>query len=89
VKPTRAEELYFDPEPDLFMLTQREFADRALGLAGACCRRAEKAVNTACGPVVHTAFRAVRLAVRLARRADHAELAVQERELCSCPWRIP
>ncbi|MFD7337844.1 hypothetical protein ACFV98_17815 [Streptomyces violascens] len=67
MKPTRAEELYFDPEPDLFMLTQRELADRALALAAACCRRAEKTA-TLDGPAVTTAFRSVRLAVALARR---------------------
>jgi putative transposase len=69
VKLSRAEELYFDPEPDLFMLTPRELADRALHLAEVCCRRAERDAGPLDAPAVRTAFRSVRLAIRLAARA--------------------
>jgi hypothetical protein len=89
VKPSRAEELYFDPEPDLFMLTPRELADRALALAGACCRRAEPDADT---PAVRTALRMVRLAVRLGQRAaadEQPELAAAQAQFCPCPRRIP
>lgn len=92
MKPTRAEELYFNPEPDLFMLTERELARRALALAEACCRRAEKTLFTADDGVVRTALRAVDLAVRLHHRAyaeeDH-EHANRQAEFCLCPRRIP
>ncbi|GGW25858.1 hypothetical protein GCM10010339_95070 [Streptomyces alanosinicus] len=84
--------MYFDPEPDLFMLTERELADRALALAGACCRRAEQTLFTADDGVVRTALRAVRLAVRLHQRADTAEAhehATRQAEFCPCPRRIP
>ncbi|WP_438297140.1 hypothetical protein [Streptomyces sp. HUAS TT7] len=92
MKPTRAEELYFDPEPDLFMLTPRELANRALHLAEACCRRAEQDAGPLDAPAVRTAFRAVRLAVRLAARAsadESAELAAVQAQFCPCPRRIP
>lgn len=89
---SRAEELYFDPEPDLFMLTPRELADRALTLAEASCRRAEHDAGPLDTPAVRTAFRAVRLAVRLGQRAaadDSAELAAAQAQFCPCPRRIP
>jgi transposase InsO family protein len=92
VKPSRAEELYFDPEPVLFMLTPRELADRALALAGACCHRAEHDAGALEAPAFRTALRAVRLAVRLGQRAtadEPAELAAAEAEFCPCPRRIP
>jgi hypothetical protein len=92
VKPSRAEELYFDPEPDLFMLTPRELADRALTLAEVCCRRAEQDAGPLDTPAVRTAFRSVRLAVRLAARAvadTSAELTAIQAEFCPCPRRIP
>jgi hypothetical protein len=92
VKPARAEELYFDPEPDLFMLTPRELADRALALAELSCRRAEHDAGPLDTPAVRTAFRAVRLAVRLGERAaanEQAELAAAQAEFCPCPRRIP
>ncbi|MGW4995834.1 hypothetical protein ACWEQ3_51295 [Streptomyces mirabilis] len=92
MKPSRAEELYFDPEPDLFMLTLRELADRALALAGLCCRRAGQDAGPLDAPAVRTAFRSVRLAVRLAARAaadESAELAAVQAEFCPCPRRIP
>lgn len=90
MKPSRAEELYFDPEPDLFMLTPRELADRAL--AEVCCRRAEQDADPLDAPAVRTAFRAVRLAVRTGQRAaadESAELAAVQAEFCPCPRRIP
>ncbi|MFJ3309572.1 hypothetical protein ACIPSA_42385 [Streptomyces sp. NPDC086549] len=91
MKPTRAEELYFGPESDLFMLTPRELADRALALAEVCCHRAEQdaALDT---PAVRTAFRAIRLAVRLGQRTEadeSAELAAAQAAFCPCPRRIP
>jgi hypothetical protein len=92
VKPTRAEELYFDPEPDLFMLTPRELADWALSLAEVCCHRAEQDAGALDTPAVRTALRTVRLAVRLGRRAaadTSAELAAAQAEFCPCPRRIP
>ncbi|QIY60418.1 MULTISPECIES: hypothetical protein [unclassified Streptomyces] len=92
MKPTRAAELYFDPEPDLFMLTPRELADRALTLAEVCCRRAEQDADPLDTPAVRTAFRAVRLAVRLAHRVaadESAEPATAQAEFCPCPRRIP
>lgn len=92
MKPSRAEELYFDPEPDLFMLTPRELADRALALAEVCCRRAEQDADPLDAPAVRTAFRAVRLAVRTGQRAaadESAELAAVQAEFCPCPRRIP
>ncbi|GGU48328.1 hypothetical protein [Streptomyces violascens] len=92
MKPTRAEELYFDPEMDLFMLTEHELARRALALAGACCRRATETLDIPDGSAVRTALRAVALAVRLGHRADIAEAheqAARQAEFCFCPWRIP
>ncbi|SHN32385.1 hypothetical protein [Streptomyces yunnanensis] len=92
MKPTRAAELYFDPEPDLFMLTPRELADRALALAEACCHRAEHDADALNAPAVRTALRAVRLAVRLGRRAaadESAELGSAQAAFCPCPRRIP
>ena len=92
VKPSRAEELYFDPEPDLFMLTPRELADRALALAEVCCRRAEQDAGALDAPAVRIALRTVRLAVRLGQRAEadeSAELAAARAEFCPCPRRIP
>ncbi|WHM40906.1 hypothetical protein [Streptomyces sp. BPTC-684] len=92
MKPTRAEELHFDPEMDLFMLTEHELARRALALADVCCRRAGERLGIPDGSAVRTALRAVHLAVRLARRADTTEAhepAVQQAEFCLCPWRIP
>lgn len=92
MKPSRAEELYFDPEPDLFMLTPRELADRALHLAGVCCHRAEQDAGALDTPAVRTALRAVRLAVRLGQRAavdEPAELATAQPQFCPCPRRIP
>lgn len=92
MKPTRAEKLYFDPEPDLFMLTSRELADRALHLAGLCCHRAEQDAGTLDAPAVRTALRAVRLAVRLGQRAEadqQTELAATQAQFCPCPRRIP
>ncbi|MFJ9380211.1 hypothetical protein [Streptomyces sp. NPDC101455] len=92
MKPSRAEELYFDPEPDLFMLTPRELADRALTLAGACCRRAERGTGALDTPAVRTALRTVRLAVRLGQRAEadeQTELAAAQAKFCPCPRRIP
>ncbi|MEV0177670.1 hypothetical protein AB0I00_42085 [Streptomyces sp. NPDC050803] len=92
MKPTRAEELYFDPEPDLFMLTPRELADRALRLAGVCCHRAEHDAGALDAPAVRTALRAVRLAVRLGLRAaadERTELAAAQAQFCPCPRRIP
>jgi hypothetical protein len=79
--------LYFDPEPDLFMLTPRELADRALALAGTCCHRAghDTALDT---PAVRTALRAVRLAVRLGQRAEADEPTADQAQFCPCP-RIP
>ncbi|WP_028805456.1 hypothetical protein [Streptomyces sp. 142MFCol3.1] len=92
MKPTRAAELYFDPEPDLFMLTPREMAVRALALAEVCCRRAEQGAGALDTPAVRTALRAVRLAVRLGQRAaadESAELAAAQAVFCPCPRRIP
>ncbi|MFI6689646.1 hypothetical protein [Streptomyces sp. NPDC050485] len=92
MKPTRAEELYFDPEPDLFMLTERELARRALVLAEACCHRAEKTLDVPDGSAVRTALRAVDLAVRLHHRADtaeHHEHTARQAGFCFCPRRIP
>ncbi|WP_298571354.1 hypothetical protein [Streptomyces luteogriseus] len=92
MKPSRAEELYFDPEPDLFMLTPRELADRALALAEVCCRRAEQDAGALDAPAVRIALRTVRLAVRLGQRAEadeSAELAAARAEFCPCPRRIP
>ncbi|MER6379884.1 hypothetical protein [Streptomyces sp. NPDC001127] len=92
MKPTRAEELYFAPEPDLFMLTSRELADRALHLAGLSCHRAEHDPGALDTPAVRTALRAVRLAVRLGQRAEadeSAELAAAQAAFCPCPRRIP
>ncbi|MDQ1042055.1 hypothetical protein [Streptomyces sp. V4I2] len=92
MKPTRAEELYFDPEPDLFMLTPRELADRALALAEGSCHRADHDAGTLDTPAVRTALRAVRLAVRLGQRAaadDSAELAAAQAQFCPCSRRIP
>ncbi len=91
MKPTRVEELYFDPEADLFMLTERELADRALALAEACYRRAEQPGALDC-PAVRTALRAVHLASAFARRAEIAEAAqhaASQTEFCFCPRRIP
>lgn len=92
MKPSRAEELHFDPEPDLFMLTPRELADRALALAEVSCRRSEHDAGALDTLAVCTAFRAVRPAVRLGRRAaadESAELAPAQAEFCPCPRRIP
>ncbi|QCX82563.1 hypothetical protein C9F11_45005 (plasmid) [Streptomyces sp. YIM 121038] len=92
MKPSRAEELYFDPEPDLFMLTPRELAGRALHLAGVCCHRAEHAAGALGTPAVRTALRAVRLAVRLGQRAaadEPAEPVANQAQFCPCPRRIP
>ncbi|NEA68923.1 hypothetical protein [Streptomyces sp. SID12488] len=92
MKPARAEELYFDPEPDLFMLTPRKLADRALALAEVCCHRAEHDVDVLDTPAVRTAFRTVRLAVRLGQRAaadESTELAAAQADFCPCPRRIP
>ncbi|MEV6013587.1 hypothetical protein AB0M29_43430 [Streptomyces sp. NPDC051976] len=92
MNPSRAEELYFDPEPDLFMLTPRELADRALSLAEVCCRRAEHDAGPLDTPAVRTAFRAVRLAVRTGQRAaaeESAELTATRAEFCPCPRRVP
>ncbi|MFD0501875.1 hypothetical protein ACFQ0G_01015 [Streptomyces chiangmaiensis] len=46
----------------------RERADRALALAEVCCHRAEQDAGPLDSPAVRTAFRAVRLAVRLGQR---------------------
>ncbi|MEU5185406.1 hypothetical protein AB0G49_35840 [Streptomyces longwoodensis] len=84
--------MYFAPEPDLFMLTPRELADRALALAEACCRRAEQDTGPLDSPAVRTALRAVRLAVRTGQRAaadDPAEPAASQAAFCPCPRRIP
>ncbi|WP_406395211.1 hypothetical protein OG806_36045 [Streptomyces sp. NBC_00882] len=92
MKPTRAEELYFDPEPDLFILTPRELSDRALTLAEVCCHRAEQDAGALDTPAVRTALRVVRLAVRLGQRAtaaQSAELAAAQAAFCPCPRRIP
>jgi hypothetical protein len=92
VKPSRAEELYFNPEPDLFMLTPRELADRALRLAGLSCHRAEQETGALDTPTVRTALRAVRLAVRLGQRAavdEQTELDAALAQFCPCPRRIP
>ncbi|MFF0087855.1 hypothetical protein ACFYR1_50885 [Streptomyces canus] len=89
MKPTRAEKLYFDPGPDLFMLTPRELADRSLALAGASCHRAEHDAGALDAPAIRTALRAVRLAVRLGQRAAADEPATAQAEFCPCPRRIP
>ncbi|MEN8654104.1 hypothetical protein ABCR94_26795 [Streptomyces sp. 21So2-11] len=65
-----AHEFDADVDFDLFMLTPGQLAQRALALADRCCRRASKTSGPSEMAAVRTAFRAVDLVLRLARRAE-------------------
>lgn len=67
---TGAEEFDPDIDFDLFMLTDNQLATRAMDLADRCCRRAATVTEHCELQAVRTAFRAVHLALALARRAE-------------------
>ncbi|MCW2899767.1 MAG: hypothetical protein JWO67_2032 [Streptosporangiaceae bacterium] len=91
MKPTRAEELYFDPGPDLFMLTPRELADRSLALAGASCHRAEHDADALDAPAIRTALRFARGPPRRPARTAGCGGRTGHRPggVLPCPRRIP